>query len=333
MEKEISSHYGMIDVLRLVFAIAVASIHTMAFKSLNENLWIATSMGVARLAVPFFFIVSGYFLYNRIQSTKEPKSTLKRLLTLYVLWVLIETVTLTPVVLSNLNMPIRIIIQRFLFVGITGSLWYISSLIITIFIIAPLLKKDKVVLLLIIGFALYLFGTTGDTYNGFYENTMVYPLIKGYIGIFFLPQIGITESILFITLGAAISKYKLNEKIKNAGLLSILSIVLLLVETFILNKTGIAKDANMYLSAIIAVPLIFIWAINYSKNISAKVYKACKEYSIGIYCSHQIIMIWIMILLPTFAANTMIRFIGTICISALIITLIRKTRLKNILLK
>jgi hypothetical protein len=333
METENSVHYGMIDVLRLVFAIAVVSIHTMAFKSINEDLWIATSMGISRLAVPFFFIVSGYFLYNRIQSSKEPKFTLKRLLILYVLWVLIETVTLLPVVLSNLNMPIRIIIQRFLFIGITGSLWYISSLIITIFMIAPLLRKDKIVLLLIVGFILYLFGTSGDTYNGLYENTMLNPLIKGYSGVFFLPQIGITESVLFVTLGASISKYKLNEKIKNVGLLSIVSIIVLLVETFVLNKTGIAKDANMYLSAIIAAPLIFIWAIKYNKNISAKVSKACKEYSIGLYCSHQIVMIWIIILLPTLAVNTMIKFIGTICISALIITLIRKTRLKNILLK
>lgn len=333
METKNSVYHGMIDVLRLVFAILIVSIHTMAFKSINEDLWIATSMGIARLAVPFFFIVSGYFLYNRINLEKEPKTTLKHLLRLYVLWVLIETVTLIPVVISSLNMPTRIIIQRFLFMGITGSLWYISSLIITIFIIAPLLRKDKVVLLLIVGFILYLFGTSGDTYNGLYENTILNPLIKEYKRVFFLPQIGITESVLFVTLGASISKYKLNEKIKNAGLLSIISVALLLAETFILNKTGIAKDANMYLSSIIAAPLIFIWAINYSKNISAKVYKACKEYSIGIYCSHQIIMIWLMILLPKIAANTMVRFIGSVCISALIITLIRKTRLKNLLLK
>lgn len=333
MEIKNTSYYGMVDVLRLFFAVLVMMIHTMAFQSINEDLRIATSMGICRLAVPFFFIVTGYFLYNRIQSQKEPKSTLKRLLILYVTWVLIEIIALFPFVLSSLNMPIRILIQRLLFIGITGSLWYISSLIITIFIIAPLLKKDKIVLLLIAGFILYLFGTSGDTYNGLYENTMLNPLIKGYTGIFFLPQIGITESVLFVSLGAAVSKYKLNEKIKKSGLLSIISIIILLVEAFVLNKTGIAKDANMYLSSIIAAPLIFIWAINYSKNISAKVSKSCKEYSIGLYCSHQIIMIWIIILLPSFAANSLIKFILTLCVSALIITLLRKTRIKKILLK
>lgn len=333
METKNNTYYGMVDVLRLVFAILVMMVHTMAFQSVNENLRIATSMGICRLAVPFFFIVSGYFLYNRINSPKEPKSTLKRLLILYVSWVFIETVTLIPVVLSNLNMPLIKVIERFLFIGITGSLWYISSLIITIFIIAPLLKRDKVVPLLIIGFILYLFGTSGDTYNGFYENTILNPLIKGYTGIFVLPQIGITESVLFVTLGAAINKYKLNEKIKNAGLLSIIFIMILLIEAFVLNKTGIAKDANMYLSAIIATPLIFIWAINYSKSISTKVSKTCKEYSIGLYCSHQIIMIWLMILLPMVVANSMIKYILTLCVSALIITLLRKTRVKKILLK
>src|SRR5471030_1233615 len=123
METEKSTYHGMIDILRLVFAALVVSIHTMAFKSINEDLWIATSMGIARLAVPFFLIVSGYFLYNRIGSEKESKSTLKRLLILYTSWVLIEIITLFPMVLSSLGAPPILIIERLLFIGITGSLW------------------------------------------------------------------------------------------------------------------------------------------------------------------------------------------------------------------
>ncbi|WP_238886898.1 acyltransferase [Clostridium sp. YIM B02551] len=333
METNNKSYYGMIDVLRLLFAVAVVSIHTMAFHSINENLWIATSMGISRLAVPFFFMVSGYFLFDRIQLKKEPKATLKRLLILYLSWVTIEIIALFPIVLSSLGAPPIMLIERLLLVGITGSLWYISSLIITIFIISPLLKKDKIFILLLIGFVLYLFGTTGDTYYGLFQATLINPLIKGYTSIFMMPQIGVTESILFVSLGAFINKYKLNKKIKKAGLLSIISIILLLVEAFILNKTGVSKDANMYLSAIIAAPLILIWAINYSKNISTKISKACREYSIGIYCSHQIIMIWLSVLAPILFANTMIRFICSLLISAALITVLRKTRVKKILLK
>lgn len=333
METKKSSYFGMVDVLRLVFAIGVAAIHTMAFQSINENLRIATSMGICRIAVPFFFIVSGYFLYNRINLEKEPKATLKRLLILYLTWVCIEFITLLPMVLSNLNIPIIILVKRLLLVGITGSLWYISSLIITIFIIAPLLKRDKIIPLLIIGVILYLFGATGDTYYGFFENTMVSSLNSVYVSVFMMPQVGITEAVLFITLGVIVNKYKLNDKIKNAGLLSIISIILLLIETFVLNKTGIAKDANMYLSAIIAAPLIFIWALNYNKNISTKFSKACREYSLGIYCSHQIVMINLAIFIPVLFSNTLVRFLCTVLISALIITGIRKTKAKNILLK
>ncbi|WP_143316259.1 acyltransferase [Clostridium sp. HBUAS56017] len=325
---ETKKYYGMIDILRLVFAILVMVIHTMAFSSINEDLRIVTSMGICRIAVPFFFIVSGYFLYNRINLEKEPKSTLKRLLILYGSWVAIEFVALSPGILNYFKYPLSIIMRLLLF-GVTGSLWYISSLIITILLISKLLKKDKIIFLLIIGFILYLFGTTGDTYYGLFNN----PLINGYTSIFVLPQIGITESILFITLGAAINKYKLNYKIKNAGILSISSIILLLIETFVLNKIGIAKDANMYLSAIIAAPSILIWALNYKKNISNKFSKTCKEYSIGIYCSHQILMLWIQALLPNAATNSMIKFILTFCLSALVITLLRKTKAKIILLE
>ena len=333
METKNSSYFGMVDVLRLVFAIGVAAIHTMAFQSINENLRIATSMGICRIAVPFFFIVSGYFLYNRINSEKEPKATLKRLLILYLTWVAIELITLLPMVLSSLNMPAIIIVKRLLLMGVTGSLWYISSLIITIFIISPLLKRDKIIPLLIIGVILYLFGTTGDTYYGFFQNTMISSLNSAYVSVFIMPQVGITEAVLFVTLGVIVNKYKLNEKIKNAGLLSIISIILLLVETFVLNKTGIAKDANMYLSAIIAAPLIFIWALNYNKDISTKFSKACREYSLGIYCSHQIIMINIAIFIPVLFSNTLVRYLCTVIISALVVTGIRKTKAKNYLLK
>lgn len=328
MEYEKNKYCGMIDVLRLIFAIGVASIHTMAFASIDENLRIATSMGICRIAVPFFFIVSGYFLYNRITLKKEPKSTLKRLLILYASWVIIEFITLFPTILNYLNSPL-FIIKRLLLAGVTGSLWYISSLIIAIILISKLLKKDRIITLLIIGLALYLLGITGDTYYGLFNNK----LVNTYASIFMFPQIGITESILFITLGAAINKYKLNEKIKYSGILSIISILLLLVETFILNKTGIAKDANMYLSVILVAPLILIWTLNYKKDISIKFSKTCKEYSIGIYCSHQILMIWITILMPTLASNSMIKFVLTLMLSTIVITSIRKTKLKTLLLK
>jgi surface polysaccharide O-acyltransferase-like enzyme len=162
---------------------------------------------------------------------------------------------------------------------------------------------------------------------------MINPLINGYTSIFMLPQIGITESILFVSLGAIVSKYKLNEKIQKSGLLSILSIILLLIETFVLNKTGIAKDANMYLSSIIAAPLILIWAINSTKNISTKISKACREYSLGIYCSHQIVMIWLAMFIPVLFANTLLRFICSLLLSALIITILRKTKIRKILLR
>ncbi|WML32703.1 acyltransferase family protein [Clostridium sp. OS1-26] len=147
------------------------------------------------------------------------------------------------------------------------------------------------------------------------------------------PQVGINESMLFVSLGTLINKYKLNEKIRNSSLLSIIFIIILLVETFILNKNGIAKDDNMYLSPIIAAPLIFIWAINYNKNIRAKISKACREYSVGLYCSHQIIMLGLGIFMPILFANTVIRFIITLCFSNLIITIVRKAKLKKILLR
>ncbi|MFR5266882.1 acyltransferase family protein [Clostridium sp.] len=64
MENNKTYNYGMLSVTKLIAAILVVMIHTMAFSSLSKDLWVATSLGICRVAVPFFFIISGYFFYN-----------------------------------------------------------------------------------------------------------------------------------------------------------------------------------------------------------------------------------------------------------------------------
>lgn len=319
-------NYGMIDFLKLFFAICVVVVHTSAFYSVNNNLFFIINMGLCRIAVPFFFIVSGYFLYDKIHLKAEPLNTLKKMLRFYILCILLEIITLMPIIIiinrDKWNLPFFAIIGKTIFSGLSGSFWYIFSLIISIFALWPLLKRDKIITCFIIGIILYLIGSAGSCYYGIFKNTIFDNLTKIYTSIFVLPQVGFTVAIPFLSMGLLINKYKLNKKFKYTGLIIIIFILLLILEVFLLNTNGIATGVDMYLSLLFIVPLILIWAINYKKTFSEKLSNICRDYSIKIYYIHQIVMYWLWTIFPYICENTVSRFIITILTTVFIIKVI-----------
>lgn len=50
-----------IDIVKLFFAYCVIAIHTVLFLDVNEGLYWFNNHMIWRLAVPFFFLTSGYF--------------------------------------------------------------------------------------------------------------------------------------------------------------------------------------------------------------------------------------------------------------------------------
>ena len=57
------SIYKAIDILKFLAAICVVAIHTNAFKDINNGIYNFLSYCIFTFAVPFFFIISGFFLF------------------------------------------------------------------------------------------------------------------------------------------------------------------------------------------------------------------------------------------------------------------------------
>jgi len=55
--------------------------------------------------------------------------------------------------------------------------------------------------------------------------------------------------------------------------------------------TGIAKDYNIYFSAALVVPMIFIMALNSKIKISDKISSYMREMSLWIYIFHMLIIV------------------------------------------
>lgn len=330
MENNRSYNYGMLSVFKLVAAILVVMIHSMVFSSLNENLWIRTSLGICRVAVPFFFIISGYFFYN-LKSKEDRKNKIKKYTIFYFKAVLIEIILLIPYIMFLVkNMPMLILIRNLLLVGITGSLWYVSSMVIGFLFISPFLKNNRYKILILISIMFFAFGLAGDSYYGLFSNTALNTAILTYKAIFVMMQVGFTASVPFLTVGILINKFNLIEKIKKVEIWVAIGTILLIIEAFILYKTKIAIDYNLYISLLILAPALFIWALKSKRKVDNKTSNICRQLSILVYILHQPIMLVLGSFLPLMS-NSLFKVSITLILAVLISFLLLKIRIDKFL--
>ena len=60
-----------IDLFRLYCAVLVVAIHTSPFMDQNNKLGFISTQVIPRIAVPFFFIVSGYYYIQNLEQGKK----------------------------------------------------------------------------------------------------------------------------------------------------------------------------------------------------------------------------------------------------------------------
>ena len=81
-----------LDVLKLVLALLVVALHIFPVSKMTGISGLISyeiASGITRIAVPTFFIVSGYLLRNKLEDKNYLKKYCKRILLLYVVWQLI----------------------------------------------------------------------------------------------------------------------------------------------------------------------------------------------------------------------------------------------------
>ncbi|WP_418667409.1 acyltransferase family protein [Allofournierella sp.] len=122
-------NYALLDVIRLVMAVLVLYIHVPAFADSFEEVNYLLKYGIARLAVPFFFICNGYFSFS--ENIANIKLQARKMLQLYCIWTLIYS----PIILYNfvidprksILMKTLLILRDFLLIGSYSQLWYLLA--------------------------------------------------------------------------------------------------------------------------------------------------------------------------------------------------------------
>ncbi len=174
-----------IDLFRVISITAVIVIHTTPFNAsgtLQDRLDLATILNqLARFAVPFFFILSGFLWGRKVDAGEELVGTTltmaKRVLFLFIAWSFIyllptnlfdsfEFGILGPIkkiawnVHSAALRPWNTLLQ-----GTKEHLWYLMGLLCSLSITAVLVSYGQRSLLVLIAVALYITGLAGSAYS------------------------------------------------------------------------------------------------------------------------------------------------------------------------
>lgn len=296
--------YGAIDIAKYIGAMLVVAIHTFPFIDFSESFHLFFISTVCRLAVPFFFVCSAFFLFTRMRETPRKSSSLlrrylRRLLVLYLVW----TVIYLPYTIWNYSAAGFSLtallgwIRDFFLNGSYYHLWFLPALMLGTLIFWQLQKKEKLSSALLICLVLYVFGYLINIFAplwqsmsgisvvyGFFEKT----LVTARDGIFFAPA--------FVAIGALCAKTRRLDL--KAGAIGFgVSFLCLILEVTLYASLGVLTDLScMFLSLLPCV--YFLMQMLLQVQIPwKKSYRTLREDSTLIYVSHvlfaRILLMWL----------------------------------------
>lgn len=327
-------NYYIFDLIKFILSLLVVQIHTGAFRSYNPSLDDVFKNLIGRYAVPLFFMISSYLLFDKIDKndlfSKNNilifKNYLKRLTKLYISWALIYFMCLKFI--FNYTISLEYFLVNFFLIGFYRQFWFLVAQIWGTLIFLFLLKITNIKKIVLISFLLYIFGLILVPYNSISGN--VFKFIPEYNDNVFLCRNALTFALIFISTGAYINLNKSNIlKQKNIILLTLISALLSIVEFLFLKYIGCKYYA---VQIFILSTSVFIFILFLKTNlIKKKIYIKLRKYSTLIFCLHTIIYLF----LNKFFSfnNSLLIYLSTIFICIIISEIIIYINKKGINIK
>lgn len=322
---EEKKYYYGIDLIKYLMVFCIMAIHLqpleMFGKSVNESLNI-----IIRLAVPFFFCCSGFFLRTKLDKTKDDKnykkvtlSYIKRVLWLYLIWTIIYLPCIIFWYITDKKTPL-IQLKEIFFDGSYVHLWYLPSLAVAITIAAFLYKRIKVQYMFIIALILYIVGLTDTVWYKWISHNFMWikRILDNYNEFFITTRNGLFFGFVFVILGFMAVDIRI--KMKKAVIAFIACFVLLTIEFYLYFTYKTAESFESFIMSIGCVFTLFLLA----KGIKLKKKPWLDYFRIGgviIYFIHCLVdfsysILCFNILHTSF--NSMTRYFYTLIISVVL---------------
>lgn len=324
--------YPAIDLAKYICALLVVAIHTFPFEDISPSFNLFFISTICRIAVPFFFIASSFFLFRKV-SVKEDKidpvssnrpllfQYLRRIGILYLAW----TVIYLPYTIWNYAQAgfswsgLLGWIRDFFLNGSYYHLWFLPALLLGMVIVWLLYERKGLIYALEISFGLYVFGYIINVYGPLWETmngvSIVYEFFIKVLGtardgFFFAP--------IFISLGAFVAK-RMRPPLKISALGFAISFICLILEVTLYAALGVLNDKScMFLMLLPSLYFLMcmLLKVKISKN---PVYKTLRQDSTLIYVSHILFARPLLLALPKYH---LVVYLGTLACSQIFSTLI-----------
>jgi len=310
----------LLDILKIIVAIFVIALHCRFLSDQNEVVYQIFGNGIFKVAIPLFFCVNGFFLYNVFQRN-QIKVWAKRVLILYLVWMLIYSYFW--VYLNHFN-PIKTI--PILLFGF-NHLWYLIALFFAGLILYQFRNASNKVLI-ISAIVLYLTGIVfqylGKTHvfteQSILDKLVSYPPLHRNFLLYALP---------FVSIGYVIKRSNFHTKLsKQTVFILLISSVLLLILDSLMSFYYLTGEVilNMNLSFLLLGPVLLIVAFTFKvkSNLNSKL---LSSYSIAIYLVHPLIIFFIFkIVTLSQTVLTFVTIIVSVIASYVLIQLNRKLK-------
>ena len=232
-----------IDLFRLYCAVLVVAIHTSPFMDQNNKLGFISTQVIPRIAVPFFFIVSGYYYIQNLEKGKKCiSSTIWKVFKLYTFWSIIYLtrnfilfVTKDAITLQSIKGFIVNNLVNYLFYGTEYHLWYFIGLLVSLFVVGISYKFKVQKIIFVLSIFLYILGLFGESY--YYIGDKI-PVISTLINLSFFTTIRRVFLMGFPFFTSGFFVYKLKDKFskKSALIATCFFTIAFLLEILIVCK-------------------------------------------------------------------------------------------------
>ena len=278
-----SRTYKGIEIFRVVAAFLVVAIHTSPLAGYSGTADFVFTRVIARVAVPFFFMVTGYFVLSKGTGVRR---FLKKTAIIYA-------------ASAALYLPINVyaghlqgwglldLVQQVFFEGTFYHLWYLPAALLGAWLTSLLMRRTSRGVCAAIVTALYVLGLLGDSYWGLIEGvpgvSSAYNALfalMGYTrnGLFFAP--------MFMFLGAEMRMSKRRGvSFEAAGL--VLSFALMLAEALNARAQGWQRHDSMY----VLLPFVMYFLFALLSRVKGSVRLPLGSFSLLVYVLHPAVII------------------------------------------
>ncbi len=316
-----NNYYSGIDWMRLIAAVLILTIHTSPLSSVSPTGDFILTRIIARIAVPFFLMTTGYFTLSRYhQDNRKLLSFLKKTGMIYAAAIVLYL----PLNLYNgyFRQPYLLpnILKDLVFDGTLYHLWYLPASMLGMLIAWLFVQKlDYPKGLAAAGF-LYLIGLFGDSYYGIAAQL---PVLKhGYDLLFELfdyTRNGIFFAPVFLILGGFLAekKRRITQTQAIAGFL--ISFTLMFAEAMLLHQNNFQRHDSMYLFLLPCMIFLFSFVLHFrGKRISG-----LRTASLLIYLIHPMMIVGVRVVakvthLQSLLLDNSLIFFAAVCAASLL---------------